>query len=79
LHHVADLGVRTRGFAYAARGRTVPDIAVRVELEGPDGSTWAWGDEQAADLVRGSALEFCRVVTQRRHPDDTSLEGLAFR
>jgi len=74
LRHVADLGVRTRPFAYTVRGRTMPDTAMRVELAGPDGAKWTWGDEATADVVRGSALEFCRVVTQRRHPDDTSLE-----
>jgi uncharacterized protein (TIGR03084 family) len=73
LRHVAELGVRTRPFTYALRGRTMPDVAVRVELEAPDGSTWAWGDE-TDEVVRGSALDFCRVVTQRRHPDDTGLE-----
>jgi uncharacterized protein (TIGR03084 family) len=51
----------------------MPDVAVRVELEAPDGSTWAWGDE-TDEVVRGSALDFCRVVTQRRHPDDTGLD-----
>jgi uncharacterized protein (TIGR03084 family) len=73
LRHVADLGVRTRPFAYAVRGLTMPVASVRVELEGPDGATWVWGDE-GADLVRGTALDFCRVVTQRRHPGDTALE-----
>ncbi len=73
LRHVAELGVRTRPFAYAVRGRTMPDVAVRVELEAPDGSTWTWGDD-ADEAVRGTALDFCRVVTQRRHPDDTGLE-----
>jgi uncharacterized protein (TIGR03084 family) len=74
LRHVADLGVRTRPFAYAVRGRRAPDTPVRVELVAPDGSTWAWGDETSADVVRGPALDFCRVVTQRVHPADTELE-----
>jgi uncharacterized protein (TIGR03084 family) len=73
LRHVAELGVRTRPFAYAVRGLTVPDASVRVELDGPDGARWVWGGE-GSDLVRGTALDFCRVVTQRRHPDDTALE-----
>jgi uncharacterized protein (TIGR03084 family) len=72
LRHVADLGVRTRGFAHAARGRAVPDGDVRVELTAPDGSSWTWGDSET-DVVRGPALDFCLVVTQRRHPDDTAL------
>lgn len=73
LRHVADLGVRTRPFAYAVRGRESPAADVRVELTAPDGSTWIWG-KSASDVVRGTALDFCLVVTQRRHVDDTALE-----
>src|SRR4051794_29950547 len=73
LRHIAHIGVRTRGFAYALRERAVPDADVRVELEAPDGSTWTWGDEASPDRVRGPALDFCLVVTQRRHVADTAL------
>ena len=78
LRHVADLGVRTRRFSFVNRGLEPPTGDVRVELEGPavDGepSTWAWGDEAAADRVTGSALDFCLVVTQRRPVGDTHLK-----
>jgi uncharacterized protein (TIGR03084 family) len=46
---------------------------VRVVLEGPDGSQWNFGPADAANQVHGSALDFCLVVTQRRHRDDTDL------
>ena len=72
LRHVADLGVRTRPFAYETRGRTPNPTPVRVELTGPDGTSWVWGDP-ADDRVRGSALDFCLVATQRIHPADTGL------
>jgi uncharacterized protein (TIGR03084 family) len=62
LRHVAHLGVRTRGFAYANRG-----------LAAPDGGTWAWGPDDAADQVTGPALDFCLAVTQRRNLADTAL------
>ncbi|MEY4175383.1 MAG: hypothetical protein RI900_2548 [Actinomycetota bacterium] len=73
LRHVAHIGVRARPFSYAVNGLTLPDADVRVELEAPDGSQWEWGDS-ATDVVRGTALDFCLVVTQRRHRLDTSLE-----
>lgn len=73
LRHVADLGVRTRAWSYRVRGLPVPAGDVRVELTGPGGGTWAWGDEAAADAVRGPAVDFCLVVTQRRHPTATAL------
>jgi uncharacterized protein (TIGR03084 family) len=41
----------------------------------PSGAdTWTWGDPSAANTVRGPALDFCLVVTQRRHVDDTALD-----
>ena len=74
LRHVADIGVRTRRYSYMARGIAMPEADVRVELSAPDGSLWAWG-ESTADTVRGSALDFCLVVTQRRNPADVALDA----
>ncbi len=74
LLHVADLGVRTRGFSFRSRALDVPP-APFVELGGADTAPWRWGAADAASSVRGDALEFCEVVTQRRHVDDTSLEA----
>lgn len=73
LRHVAEIGVRTRPWSFIVRGREVPDVPVRVELELPGGALWTSGPPRAADVVRGSALDFCLVVAQRRHPDDVSL------
>jgi uncharacterized protein (TIGR03084 family) len=73
LRHIAHLGVRTREFAYANRGLAAPPGPVRVVLTAPDGGTWAWGPDDAADQVTGPALDFCLVVTQRRHRADTRL------
>ena len=46
---------------------------VRVELAAPAGDTWVFGPDDATEVVRGSAVDFCLVVTQRRHRDDTDL------
>jgi uncharacterized protein (TIGR03084 family) len=73
LRHIAHLGVRTLGFSFALNHRPVPASPVRVELSAPDGGTWAWGDEGADNSVTGPALDFCHLVTQRRHLDDTAL------
>lgn len=73
LRHVAHLGVRTLGFSFRLRGRPAPTTDVHVELTGPDGDTWTWGPQAARDRVRGPALDFCLVVTQRRHLADTAL------
>jgi uncharacterized protein (TIGR03084 family) len=73
LRHVAHISVRARGFNYGQHGRELPAEEVRVELRAPDGETWAWGPEDAANRVSGDALDFCLVATQRRHPADTDL------
>lgn len=74
LRHVAFLGVRTRAYSYIARGMEQPAAPVRVELTSPSGETWILGDAEAADVIRGTATDFCRVVTQRRHVADTALK-----
>lgn len=73
LRHVAHIGVTTRGWSYVNRGREMPAGDVRVELAAPSGAVWTWGPEGAADKVSGPALDFCLVVTQRRHPGDTAI------
>ena len=35
---------------------------------------WDFGPEDARDVIRGAALDFCLVVTQRRNVIDTSLD-----
>ncbi|HVW81935.1 MAG TPA: TIGR03084 family metal-binding protein [Mycobacteriales bacterium] len=73
LRHVAHLGVSTRGFSYAVRGWRAPDVPVYVALTAPSGAEWTWGDPAASDSVRGPALDFCLLVTQRRVPEDLGL------
>lgn len=75
LRHIAHIGVRTRGFSYGLRAMPVPEGDVRVELDAPDGSTWTWGSDDAVDRVSGPALDFCLVVTQRRHVADTAVKA----
>jgi len=66
LRSIAHIGVRTRDFAFAINGLATPTDAFRVELRAPDGSTWVWGPEDAAQRVTGSAEDCCTLVTQRR-------------
>ena len=73
LRHVAHIGVLARANSYRARGREVPEADIRVELAAPDGSSWTWGNETAPESVTGPALDFCLLVTQRRHVADTRL------
>jgi len=74
LRHVAHLGVTTFGWSYRNRGLEVPQTPVRVELTAPSGTVWTWGPEDASDKISGPAEDFCLVVAQRRHVDDTQLK-----
>lgn len=74
LRHVARIGVLALPNSFRTHGRSIPDTAPYVELVAPDGSRWTWGDANSTDSVRGEAADFCLVVTQRRHVDDTTLD-----
>ncbi len=73
LRHIAHLGVRTRGFAFVNRGLEPDPTPVALVLTAPDGSDWHYGDPVAQESVTGSALDFCLLVTQRRHRADLDL------
>ena len=73
LRHVAHLAVRTRGFAYRMHDMEPPASDVRVELDAPDGTTWAFGPQDAEQRVTGSAVDFCLLAVQRIHRADTDL------
>ncbi|GHJ47772.1 hypothetical protein Cs7R123_51140 [Catellatospora sp. TT07R-123] len=73
LRHIAHLGVRTRDFAFHLHGLDAPAEEFAVELTGPDGQPWRWGPPGAAQRVTGPALDFCLLVTQRRHRADLAV------
>lgn len=73
LKHIAHLGVLTRGYSYTQHGLTPPPNPVRVKLDAAGNGVWTWGEADAEDRVNGTALDFCLVVVQRRHLDDTDL------
>ena len=73
LRHIVQLGFITRGWSYVNRGQEVPAGTVRLEVTSPSGELWKFGPDDADDVVTGTAEDFCLVVTQRRHVDDTGL------
>jgi uncharacterized protein (TIGR03084 family) len=70
LRHVAFIGYRTMANGFVAHGREAPAVPVHVELNGGE---WRYGPADARDRVSGPALDFCLLVTQRRHPGDLAL------
>lgn len=74
LPHVAKLGFKTRSFSYLMNGLDAPATEVRVELTGADSTVHTFGPDDADQRVTGPLLDFCLLVTQRIHLDDTALE-----
>ena len=70
--HVAELGIKTFSWSFRNRELQVPAERVRVALRGSSGRTFVWNDH-GQDCVTGPLRDFCLVVTQRRHVDDTHL------
>jgi len=72
LRHVAWIVYSARPYAFQVAGRQMPPGDLRVELEAPDGSTWALGPEDADNRITGTALEYCRVGVQRMPLSDAA-------
>lgn len=73
LRNVAVMGVNTFGWTFKVNRREVPAVKPFVHLTTPSGATWQWNDAASPDRIEGSAVDFCRVVTQTRNVLDTSL------
>ncbi|MEU4805566.1 TIGR03084 family metal-binding protein [Actinosynnema sp. NPDC023587] len=67
--------VRTKDFGYLARGERPPADEFRFEITAPSGQRWDHGPADAAQRVTGSAVDFCLLVTRRRHPADLDVRA----
>jgi enediyne biosynthesis protein E11 len=70
LKHLVGFAIVVRDFGYQSRGLTPPEHEFRFEITGPSGELWAFGPENSPDVVKGSAVDFCLLVTRRRHRAD---------
>ncbi len=71
---VVNIGVRTRDFSYLVNEKTAPAAPFRYEITAPSGELWTWGPDDATDIIRGSAVAFAELVTQRRNVADLDLD-----
>ncbi|MEZ5340083.1 MAG: TIGR03084 family metal-binding protein [Acidimicrobiales bacterium] len=74
LYHIAHIGNGARPYSYLVNGLDAPTEPILVELKAPSGTIWTWGPDDAANTVRGAALDFSLLVTQRRHRNDVDLD-----
>ena len=74
IKSIAHLGVTTFAWTFINRKLPVPEDLPFVSLDAPSGALWQWDDADSATWVKGSAEDFCLVVTQRRNLADTTLD-----
>ncbi|WP_370943930.1 TIGR03084 family metal-binding protein [Amycolatopsis sp. cg5] len=76
VQFLVGFAVRVWDFGYQARGLTPPDVEFRFELTGPSGAVWTFGPEDSDQKITGDAVDFCLLVTRRRHRDDLALTAV---
>ncbi|GAA1997168.1 TIGR03084 family metal-binding protein [Catenulispora subtropica] len=76
IGHIAFFGTRTRDFGYLAHGLTPPAEEFRFELTAPSGTLWAFGPQDAVNRVVGPAVDFCLLITRRRHYADLAITAI---
>jgi enediyne biosynthesis protein E11 len=73
LAYLVGFGARTWEFGYLARDLTPPDAEFRFEITAPSGRLWTFGPENATQRISGPAVDFCLLVTRRRHHQDLAI------
>jgi len=74
IRHVAWLAHRMLPFAFTEAGEDFPESGIRLELMGPRYARWVYGPEDAEDVIKGIAGEWCRIAVQRMDATDSSLK-----
>jgi len=75
IGHLAWFATRNRDFGYEVRGLTPPDVEFRYELTAPSGTRWEFGPADAENRITGPAVDFCLLVTRRRHRADLAVSA----
>jgi uncharacterized protein (TIGR03084 family) len=75
LEYIAWLSLATVPYALnVAHMEIPPDHSLRLELTGPQDQKWAFGPDDATDIIRGDAGLWCRRAVQRITTEEA--EGL---
>lgn len=76
VKNIVIMGVNTFAWTFTNRGLDVPCSKPFVQLTSPTGAIWGWNERNDQNRLEGTAVDFCRVVTQTRNVADTSLRLL---
>jgi uncharacterized protein (TIGR03084 family) len=74
IKNIVVIGINTFGWTFTNRGLPVPANRPTIRLTAPSGAIWEWDEADPANLIEGSAVEFCQVVTQTRNIADVGLK-----
>ena len=74
VKNIVVLGVNSFGWTFSNLGESVPEDKPYLRLRSPSGEVWHWHDKSTSNFIEGTAVDFCRVVTQTRNVADTSLK-----
>lgn len=75
IRWIAAFAVRTWDFGYQSRRLTPPDVEFGFDLTAPSGAVWTFGPPDAEQRITGRAVDFCLLVTRRRHRDDLDVSA----
>ena len=73
IKNIVHLGVSTFQWTFVNRNILLPESKPFVFLKLPSGEEIFYNDQNENNYIKGSAVEFCQVVTQVRNIDDTFL------
>jgi len=71
LKNIAHIGVTTYSWSFKVNNLEPLLPKPFIQLKAPGGDIWEWNEPQDDNSVKGSATEFCQVVTQCRNIADT--------
>ena len=74
IRNIVAIGFKTFGWTFINRREEVPGPPPYVHLEAPSGAIWEYGEPSDSEMIRGTAVDFCHVVTQGRNIADVGLE-----
>jgi uncharacterized protein (TIGR03084 family) len=74
IRHIAWLAHRMLPYAFSTAGEDFPESGIRLELMGPRYARWVYGPEDADDVIKGVAGEWCRIAVHRLDAGATSLK-----
>ncbi|MCY4144617.1 MAG: TIGR03084 family metal-binding protein [Gammaproteobacteria bacterium] len=74
VKNICHIGVRTFEWTFVNRKLKPPAPAPYVRLNAPSGAIWEWNDHSDHNFIKGSAVDFGRVVTQGRNIADVELQ-----